>query len=294
MEWLKGMFTPVSERVKSPLYGTIFFCWLILNWKFWIALFFYNETVDGIDKIDYLTTQSDNYCRMYLYPLILTYTYLYLLPEIDIIVYKINEKNKTKKYEAKLGILSKSSVSGALYVNLLKEKEKLVDYLAEIRSEVEASVEEKAQLKSEKLNLQSTIQNLEERNKEYYSNFTNRNKLMNIMSDDWRCSYSFDSSRPKSSEIFYLTDGFKYFVRTQNEKAEHYFDIDFVDIDPYTKKIQFIKIEVPKLHVDKISRILKVVLTDKSTKFIKRYEGTEINILNPTDKANVWYEENRI
>jgi hypothetical protein len=72
MEWLKGIFTPVSERIKSPLYGTVLFTWLILNWKFWVALFFYNETIAGVDKIIFLNSETENYFRMYLLPLLLT------------------------------------------------------------------------------------------------------------------------------------------------------------------------------------------------------------------------------
>ena len=80
MEFLKNMFTPIQERVKSPLYGTLIISWLLCNWKLWVALAFYNETVNGIDKITYINNQTSNYLTMYIIPLIAAISYLYIIP----------------------------------------------------------------------------------------------------------------------------------------------------------------------------------------------------------------------
>lgn len=293
MEFLKNMFTPIQERIKSPLYSTLIISWLVCNWKIWVALFFYNETINGIDKITYISNQISNYLTMYVIPLLAVIVYLYIIPFIDFEVFRHYESNKNKKQVAKLKLLEKSMVSGKTYTEVLKEKNSLEDSLGKIISDNKEKETEAQKLSDENVLLMDTNRTLQEALTKINTEVFYRNNLRQIMSGHWSCSYVFDKSKKAEYEIFYLTIDNKWAVMDKNiEKI--YFEIDFIDITPNTGKIQFLKIEVEDKERKRPKRILKVSLQDTSTNSIKRYFGTEVNLLDPeNDVATVTYQENR-
>ena len=52
----------LNERTTSPLYGTYIFAVIVWNWKFFYALFFQDQAVLALPKIEYIEQKflSDN------------------------------------------------------------------------------------------------------------------------------------------------------------------------------------------------------------------------------------------
>lgn len=287
MEFFKNLSSPISERLKSPLYSALIFSWLVCNWKIWIAIIFYNETINGIDKIQYITCLTHNYCRMYILPIILTAFYLKIMPFIDYYVFKNNERNKARKQQARLDQLKISTVSGADYLELLTEKESLKNKYGVAASNIETNQNKIKSLEQTILSLQDMSNKQNDELSTYY-NFKNHRKNLRgqIMTNDWKRTFYSDSSKPAETEIFYIDSSNNYVIRTSKTNEKIMFTLDGIDIDFETKTITFFKIE----YGENPKSIYKVYLRNTSESTKPQYKGTEINIFNPDDKIEVLYE----
>lgn len=287
MELLKNLSSPISERLKSPLYSALIFSWLICNWKIWIALIFYEESVNGVDKIQYITCLTHNYCRMYILPIILTAFYLKIMPLIDYYVFKNNERNKARKQQARLDQLKISTVSGADYLELLTEKESLKNQYGVAASNIETNQNKINSLEQTILNLQNMSNKQNDELNTYY-NFKNHRKNLRgqIMTNDWKRTFYSDPSKPTETEIFYIDSSNNYVLRTSKTNEKIMFTLDGIDIDFENKTITFFKIG----YGDNAKSIYKVYLRNTSDSSKPHYKGNEINIFNPDDKIEVSYE----
>ncbi len=98
MEVLKDVFTPFYERLRRPFLGAYWLAVVTYNWRIWTALFFYEEKVNGYDKIDFIEGQL-NFCNLFVYPVIIALLFILAGSLLDVLVYWYQEwiRNHKKK-----------------------------------------------------------------------------------------------------------------------------------------------------------------------------------------------------
>lgn len=130
MEFLNNLFSPFKERLKSQLYGSLFFSWVICNWDI-ITLIFTDTKYFGesaglkIDTISQYLDLCENWPRLILLPLIFTFIYLYIFPILDREIYKNRNKIERKKLNDKLELIKKEGYSQNEYIELFNKYQTL-------------------------------------------------------------------------------------------------------------------------------------------------------------------------
>jgi hypothetical protein len=154
MEWLKNLVTPISERVRSPFYGTFIISWLIWNWQLVFAFLSGETNVKGLHIIDFVFTRVNlstffGWLNAVICPLIMTIVYLFVISRIEVRVFEFLEKIKQEKLNKKYMVGRKYTVSGERHVDLLLSYNSQKDSLAKLESSLIEREEEI--IKQEKL-----------------------------------------------------------------------------------------------------------------------------------------------
>lgn len=90
------MFTPFYERLRRPFIGAYWIAVITYNWKVWTALFFYDELVNGKDKIEYIAEQL-SWQSIFLYPVAIALLFIYLGALLDWSVFYYQEWVRSQK-----------------------------------------------------------------------------------------------------------------------------------------------------------------------------------------------------
>lgn len=70
----------LAQRISSPFYGTLIVSWLLWNWKITYLTFFVSEKIIKLNKIDYISTNYNNFNHLVLFPFLSTIVILTLIP----------------------------------------------------------------------------------------------------------------------------------------------------------------------------------------------------------------------
>jgi hypothetical protein len=116
-------FSPFKERLKSQLYGTLFFSWVICNWHIVTLILtdtkYFGKSADSkINTIFQDLNLCDNWPNLILFPLIFTAIYLLFFPLIDREIYKCRNEIERKKLNDKLELIRKEGYSQNEYIEL--------------------------------------------------------------------------------------------------------------------------------------------------------------------------------
>lgn len=171
-ETFKKIFEPFKERTKSPFYSAFVVSWLIVNWRI-IYFIFTNEMITGgKHKYNYLEEflqlcSTQGFLNLLFYPLVFTSIYIFIIPIIDLFVFKYSENKRQQRLDKKYEITRKHTVSGDKYVDLLldfsKQKESLSIIKLQLDEEaknIESFANENRELKSRAINYESRIDQL--------------------------------------------------------------------------------------------------------------------------------------
>ena len=99
IELLKAFLENAKERIKNPLIGTFITSWIVFNWKSVLILLFSSDKIEN--KIFTITTTYCNYWLWIYWPLMVTITYIFGLPYINLGIDWLlsNSRNKRLKRE---------------------------------------------------------------------------------------------------------------------------------------------------------------------------------------------------
>lgn len=93
----------MKDRLTSPFYGKLILAWFLWNWKVpYVTFFVKEENIEGKNKLefiaDYLKPDSVlNFCSIYLIPIIIAVTLIWIFPYITQEAFKSSEKFRKKK-----------------------------------------------------------------------------------------------------------------------------------------------------------------------------------------------------
>lgn len=269
MDSLKDFFTPIYDRVKSPLYSTFIISFLLINWKIIYAIFTDDKVIEGLTKIKFLQNRlsCQYFPDLFLWPLLSCVIYLFILPHLDRFVFSTIEISRQKKLAEKHLIMEKYPVSGERFVNLLKSYKKLKDDLAKI--EIESA--KRLQDAIEKENGIIDIEN--ERND--FKKVIDRIRpisLLEIFEGQWLCMYrNKNSSQPSNQELFVINQQ-SYNIISNSALQEDPYKISNIIYDSKNHYLSFLKYR--QNNTDEHFTIFKIVeLTWREGKEI--YSGTE-------------------
>jgi hypothetical protein len=250
MESIKNLFTPISERVKSPLYSTLIISWLVSNWKILFVIIFFNKENLKPDIISYLDKEylsfnnCSDYFRLIFTPLLLSTFYIFGLPLLDLSVFSYLEKIKRRKIEKRIEIGKLYPVDGNLFYELKndfqKEKEKVIEFEKErngLKTQLEQfALQNKSLLENNKnFAAQSSIdQSLLEK-------LRNRKNISKIFEGRWKLTYEHRTNKKlRGDEEFVVGTDSVYSIIRGSEK-EGKFVIMLPDFDIEMKMFTFVK-----------------------------------------------------
>lgn len=188
---LDSIFTPISERVKTPFYSVFVIYWLVFNWEIiYVTLFFKKSDFHGFDIVNYLKHVGYiNLWDNFIYPFIFTIIYILAYPILDKCLFKYLEKRKRQKVEEKIKIGRKFSVSGEKYWDLNKELESTLKVFSSISEENLIHKTKLSENEIEIVKLQNLIadqkRNLETNNNDLET-LRNRNDPGKLFNDPWQ------------------------------------------------------------------------------------------------------------
>lgn len=131
------------ERVSSPLYGTLFFSWVIWNWQVVYLTFFVNGSESEVNKLQWIIKNYTDVNLLITYPLISTFFLVTVMPfitngaywlHIKFITWRVNQKNKIEMkslltLEQSIKLRGKIAESEAKIETLLAEKDTEIQQL---------------------------------------------------------------------------------------------------------------------------------------------------------------------
>ncbi len=176
MEFLNNLFSPFKERLKSHLYGALFFSWIICNWRIITLIltdtkYFGNSADLKVSTISqYLDLcKCDNWPELVILPLFFTAIYLFCFPLIDRLIYKYRNKIERKKLNDKLELIRKEGYSQNEYIELFDQYQALDKKIKNASDNVSNKI-------NEYLEKSKSIENLEKINRELMSEKTELNR----------------------------------------------------------------------------------------------------------------------
>ncbi len=282
MEWLKNLITPISERVRSPFYGTFIISWLIWNWQVVFVVLSGETEINGLHTIDFVSAKVNlstviGFQNCIIGPLIMSLIYLYIIPTLEVHIFEFLEKIKHKKLEKKYLIGRKYTVSGDRHVDLLLSYNSQKDSLAKLESSLIEREEEI--IKQEKVTNQIKSE-LNAKNKKYgdmMDRITNMENMLDkmehdkfqvVFNDTWVCFWR-ESGKGSEwlREEFVISENNKY---NRKEKENGFTQLHELLLlsKGHDNGIRFMKRGL----ADNINQFKKVVLkkSDDGT-----YSGTE-------------------
>jgi hypothetical protein len=98
MDGLKDVFTPFYERLRRPFLGAYWLAVASYNWRIWTALFFYDEKVNGEDKIEFIGKQLC-FCNLFVYPVAFALVFILIgaLLDVGVFWYLLQKKDVQRK-----------------------------------------------------------------------------------------------------------------------------------------------------------------------------------------------------
>lgn len=146
MEELKNVVAPFYERLRRPFIGAYAIAWFFLNWKLWTALFFYDEVVNGVDKISFIQCQlshTNTWCN----PLWYSLSFLLITPIFDLGIFAWQEWFRSNKRKIKFHLEGITPVEPKTHRRLISEKEELEQRYTNIAATVQTYQDENRELK---------------------------------------------------------------------------------------------------------------------------------------------------
>lgn len=266
LEFLKNLFTPVYDRVKSPFYSTFVVSWLLINWKVIYALLSNDLHFSGYNLFHYLQFRLnilENPLPIIVYPVTLSALYIFGLPYIDLFIFSFSENKKQEKLENKYKITKQYTVSGEKFIDLLLNFKKQKDELAKLDEEVK----EKEAIWISKEKDHNVLLNK-------YSNLETTllkslpTSLSAIFQGNWVCKYRKNLSEEPKREEFEI-EGNIYRVLSIDSTEKIDYEIKNIIYDINNKKLSFIKIKYNSSK--EFSTVKLVELFEKG----QTYSGTE-------------------
>jgi hypothetical protein len=133
MEALKDVFTPFYERLRRPFVGAFWISWIFVNWKLWVGLFYYEETVGGVDKITFIYSHL-NFNTLVVTPASCAALFLLVMPLADLGAFSWQEYIRKQKTKIKYCFDSKSFVPAETHLQVVKDKDGLKTELVNLES----------------------------------------------------------------------------------------------------------------------------------------------------------------
>src|SRR5579864_8807723 len=110
-DWIKNISSPLSERAKSPFYGSFIVTWLIWNWRILFVIFFTSKfDLKGMNLSDFILKDYLNIDDGLWIPLAFTAGYLIILPWIDYLIIWYTEWIKRLKMDRKIAVSKTHSI----------------------------------------------------------------------------------------------------------------------------------------------------------------------------------------
>lgn len=284
MEWLKNIFTPFYERIKSPLYSTFIISWLIVNWKVVFAIFTSAKTINGCTKFHYLSCylsffHGQQIFNLLIFPLLITAAYIYIFPLIDDLIFEHVENQKNKRKENKLNILKKYKVAGERFVDLLNNYNIQKDKLAKLENNL--SDRESEIIKNEEL-LKSYQDSSGKQS--VYTKYFRMVNLSEIFRDEWVLTRTRKGTRVHETEFFKTTND-HYNILDEKLNFITQIHIECTKYDFELQSLSFVKFDLNDI---KNPKILKVQL-QKNDIQKDYFEGTEYSLLDRSIIFDVQY-----
>lgn len=167
-ELTKSIRAVLYDRIKSPLAGTIFFSWIVWNWRIIVFLFFVSENKVSGTRIDYILKNYADDLHIYWGPLWSALFLVTLFPMISYSFYRLNlefrkwHKNSKRKVEGET--LLTLDESNALRKNIDDEKNRLGKLLVDKDKEIENY---KSQIKDYMAQIDGLTQELDNMNEQF-------------------------------------------------------------------------------------------------------------------------------
>lgn len=133
MEALKDVFTPFYERLRRPFVGAFWVSWFFVNWKLWVALIFYKETVGGVDKITFIYSHA-GMCNLLWKPLMYSIAFLLIMPWLDFLAFYWQQLVRSAKKKAQSDLDKMTWVHPDNHVKVVEEKEELKKKIVRMES----------------------------------------------------------------------------------------------------------------------------------------------------------------
>jgi hypothetical protein len=280
MDWLKNLFSPFTERAKTPLYGSFIVSWLLWNWKIVFAVLFFHERELGNSNIvDFIKTNYLDWCNGFWFPLLTAVVYIFIMPYINKPVFSFMEKRKRELIDEKLKIGKLHSVSGELYYNLKlnfeDEKKKVLDFEAD-----------KLKWNSERTELENRIASCQSSNTAQTVDYNRmkisldllvkRHDLSRIMKGRWKLYYRGKDDKTDSVEELEIHSSseytHEYYVIFGNSRQLK-FRVELVDFDKERNRLNFLKynLESPSNHCYNVLNVI-----DNNT--LEGHENGEVRV----------------
>jgi hypothetical protein len=256
MEWLKNFITPVSERVRSPFYGSFIVSWIIINWEVIYALIAYDKIIKGTNKIDFIVGHINLYTlngilNSLVYPILMASVYIFVVPIIDLFLFEYLEKNKQEKLNKKYNILKTYTVSGEKYIDLLLDYNKQKESLAELQNTL-ANEKGEIELKQNQLReSEDLIRSKEIERGRLLDKIAHIETIDGILSQDkfnelfigrWVCKLrESEKGTEYVREEFYITGHKSYWVVEKGGDRLEYYELMALYIDNGKDNIRFFK-----------------------------------------------------
>lgn len=249
MEWLKNLFTPINERVRSPFYGSFIISWLIFNWRVVYLLFSKDDYFKGIHKLDYIGNFLDlsiwhNWGATVIFPLILALIYLFVIPVVDLALFGYLETNRQQKLQKKYTITKAYTVLGERHIELLLSFNTQKDRLAKLNDELFEKQEDfnKREIREKELERSLSVAEYEKNELKQKIILITDNRLNQIFNGKWVCKWRQTGKATQwEREEFTMDSNNKYMVDNGNGTADAHHEILQLTKNADINNIGFIK-----------------------------------------------------
>lgn len=212
-EFKKSINSVLYERVTSPFFGTLVISWILINWKIFVVLFFVDEKILKINKVDYIIKNCNNYNLLIKIPIISTIFLLTIVPFITNGSYWLNLKFQKWRYDKKNSVENSKLLtleqSLQLRQEIQQQQEKFEKVLQSKNQEIEAL--NKQIENSTKLQKDYEFGNQEkdeELNSEFLQIFQDGQNLIDFKKIIWKIQNGYKmfsgSDNPRSDFVSYL------------------------------------------------------------------------------------------
>lgn len=249
LDFNKAIPTPLSERLKSPFFGSFVISWLICNWKILFVICFPDRyDLDNQNLAEYIANHYMNWWLCIILPLICSIAYILILPKIEYYVSWYRGHEKGRRYDKLKEVSKEHFIPGNMYYDLQmkleKEREKVIYFDREIKSAQATALEKENETSKAKNELEEATKRNEilykEKNEavENYAILSSRHIISRVFYGRWKLVYTGPSSA--GEEYFEIVGEDVYQIIQQNGTYDR-FKIKCFDFDPIQKKLSFVK-----------------------------------------------------